>query len=92
MRSSTTTARLRVHAAVSPSSGVRNRCSCVTNVNTRAATYSRISTPATTPLTISRWANVASVAPSANSAGINSPVTARASDVACTDADRALNA
>ena len=81
---------MRDHAGVSSSCGVRNRCSCVTSVKTSAATYIKISTPATTPLTTSRCANVARV-PSEKSAGISRPVTARASDVACTDADRALN-
>ena len=83
-------ARLRDHVACSSGDGVRNRCSCVTRVNSKAATYRTISTAATVPLTTSRWMNVSVFCECANSAGMRSAVTARTSEVACTDAARAL--
>jgi hypothetical protein len=59
--------------------------------NVRAAAYRTIRTPATVPLTTSRWRRSWLPVDCTNSAGMSSPVTARASWVAWTPAARALN-
>ena len=84
--SSTTTAVRADHTASSSDSGAWNRCSWVTVVNTSAAAYSSMSTPATTPLTTSRWTNPCCPVVSTNRAGMSKPITARVSDDECTPA------
>ena len=74
----------------SSASGVRNRCSCVINVNARRPGTARSGPRPPFPRR-PRARSATGADRARRSPGISSPVTASTSEVACTDADRALN-